>query len=95
MEALAAGCSVLTSNIAGMPETCIGLAKQYGCIYNNKDAHIARFADELNKTIQEYRSGKFDPTLQVQIANKQFGWETRKNDWIEFDKQLWRNPYGN
>jgi len=95
MEALAAGCSVLTSNIAGMPETCMGLAKHYGAVYNNKEAHVVRFADELHKTIQEYRSGKFDSTLQVQIANKQFSWETRLNDWIELDKQLWRNPYGN
>ena len=95
MEALAAGCSVLTSNIAGLPETCAGLARQYGCIYNNRDAHISRFADELSKTIQEYRSGKFDNKLQVQIANQLFSWETRKQDWIELDKQLWKNPYAN
>ena len=29
-------------------------------------------------------------TLQVEVANKYYSWETRVQDWVQFSKELWR-----
>jgi len=89
IEALAAGCSVLSSNLAALPETGLGFARQYGFI-PDRQKHIERFARELKRTITEYRNGEFNSDLQVEITNKYYSWETRTKDWIQFSKELWR-----
>jgi hypothetical protein len=89
IEALCAGCSVLSSNLAALPETGLGFARQYGFI-PDRQKHIERFARELKRTITEYREGKFDNKQQVEICNKYYSWETRVQDWVQFSKQLWR-----
>jgi hypothetical protein len=67
----------------------MGFAKHYGYIPHYHQ-HLERFVPILKKTIDEYRDGKFDSTLQVQQINKQFSWETRVKEWIEFDNII--NP---
>jgi glycosyltransferase involved in cell wall biosynthesis len=89
IEALAAGCSVLSSNLAALPETGLGYARHYGYI-PDRNKHIVRFAEELKKTLDEYRAGKFDATDQVKKVNEYYSWETRVKDWVELDKQLWK-----
>jgi beta-1,4-mannosyl-glycoprotein beta-1,4-N-acetylglucosaminyltransferase len=89
IEALAAGCSVLSSNLAALPETGLGFARHYGFI-PDREKHIQRFTGELKRTITEYREGKFDNTRQVEVCNKYYSWETRVQDWVQFSKQLWR-----
>jgi beta-1,4-mannosyl-glycoprotein beta-1,4-N-acetylglucosaminyltransferase len=89
IEALAAGCSVLTSNLAALPETGLGFARQYGFI-PDRQKHIERFARELKRTITEYREGKFDNTQQVEVCNKYYSWDTRVEQWVQFSKELWR-----
>lgn len=89
IEALAAGCSVLSSNLAALPETGLGFARQYGFI-PDRQKHIERFARELKKTITEYREGKFDNTQQVEVVNKYYDWNTRVEQWVQFSNQLWR-----
>lgn len=88
IEALAAGCSVLSSNLAALPETGLGYARHYGYI-PDRNKHIIRFAEELKRTLDEYRAGKFDSTEQVKKVNEYYSWETRVKDWIELDKKLW------
>jgi glycosyltransferase involved in cell wall biosynthesis len=89
IEALCAGCSVLSSNLAALPETGLGFARHYGFI-PDRQKHIERFARELKRTITEYREGKFDNTRQVEVCNKYYSWETRVQDWVQFSKELWR-----
>jgi glycosyltransferase involved in cell wall biosynthesis len=89
IEALAAGCSVVASNLAALPETSLGFARLYGYI-PDRQKHVERFARELKETIAEYREGKFDNTLQVEITNKYYSWETRVQQWVKFSKELWR-----
>ena len=89
IEALCAGCSVLSSNLAALPETGLGFARQYGFI-PDRQKHIERFARELKRTITEYREGKFDNTKQVEVCNNYYSWETRVKDWTQFSKELWR-----
>jgi beta-1,4-mannosyl-glycoprotein beta-1,4-N-acetylglucosaminyltransferase len=89
IEALCAGCSVLSSNLAALPETGLGFARQYGFI-PDRQKHIERFARELKRTITEYREGKFDNTQQVEVCNKYYSWDTRVEQWVQFSKELWR-----
>jgi beta-1,4-mannosyl-glycoprotein beta-1,4-N-acetylglucosaminyltransferase len=89
IEALCAGCSVLSSNLAALPETGLGFARHYGFI-PDRQKHIERFTRELKRTITEYRENQFDNTRQVEICNKYYSWETRTQDWIQFSKELWR-----
>lgn len=89
IEALAAGCSVVASNLAALPETSLGFARLYGHV-PDRQKHIERFAKELKETIVEYRNGNFDNTNQVQIINNYYSWDTRVQDWIKFSKNLWR-----
>lgn len=89
IEAMCAGCSVLTSNLAALPETGLGFARHYGFV-PDKQKHIERFSRELKRTITEYRNGEFDSTLQVEMANKYYSWETRVKDWEKFAEELWR-----
>jgi glycosyltransferase involved in cell wall biosynthesis len=89
IEALCAGCSVLSSNLAALPETGLGFARHYGFI-PDRQKHIERFTRELKRTITEYRNGEFDNTQQVEVCNKYYSWETRTQDWIQFSKELWR-----
>lgn len=89
IEALCAGCSVLSSNLAALPETGLGFARHYGFI-PDREKHIQRFTRELKRTITEYREGKFDNTHQVETCNKYYSWETRVQDWVQFSKELWR-----
>ena len=56
----------------------------------DREKHIERFARELKRTITEYRNGEFDNTLQVEMANKYYSWETRVKDWEKFAEELWR-----
>jgi hypothetical protein len=86
---LCAGCSVLSSNLAALPETSLGFARQYGFI-PDRQKHIERFARELKRTITEYREDKFDNTLQVEMTNKYYSWDTRVEQWVQFSKELWR-----
>jgi len=89
IEALAAGCSVLTSNLGALPETGMGFSRHYGFITDRKK-HIERFTRELKRTIVEYRSGKFDSKQQIEVINKKYNWNTRVEDWVQFSKELWR-----
>ena len=89
IEALAAGCSVLSSNLAALPETGLGFARHYGFI-PDRQKHIERFTRELKRTITEYKNGEFDSTDQVKKANEYYSWDTRVQDWIQFSKELWR-----
>ena len=89
IEALCAGCSVLSSNLAALPETGLGFARHYGFI-PDRQKHIERFTRELKRTITEYRNGEFDNTRQVEICNEYYSWETRVKDWVQFSKELWR-----
>lgn len=89
IEALAAGCSVLSSNLGALPETGLGFARHYGFVFD-RQKHIERFSRELKRTITEYRTEKFDSSTQVEVINKYYSWDTRVSDWIHFSKELWR-----
>jgi glycosyltransferase involved in cell wall biosynthesis len=86
IEAMSAGCYCVHSDFAALPETSMHLTHMYE--YNdNKEEHAARFAYEMERAIQTVANG-WDFSFQKSVVDKNFGWETRVNEWVELSKKL-------
>jgi glycosyltransferase involved in cell wall biosynthesis len=79
IEALAAGCRVVTSGHGALPETCAGFARMYPYVAD-RAAHAKRFASELEDTIVAAAASPTDP-LQVTYFDQHYTWPTRLPEW--------------
>jgi glycosyltransferase involved in cell wall biosynthesis len=79
IEAMAAGCHVVTSNLGALPETCAGFAHMYPYTADH-DVHVARFAEELARILRDGARSPVD-ALQVRYFNHQYGWRLRVEEW--------------
>ena len=86
MEAIAAGCIVVTSDLGALPETLAG----HGILLpfeKDADTHAEHFADEVIRQIsvlkQEWATGELESRLadQIQWANETYSWRTRALEW--------------
>lgn len=93
MEAMAAGCLVITSNLGALPETLGG----HGILLDlDHDAvnHAQRFAKEIIRQIHQLKSdwqtGALENRLaaQVQWANDNYTWRTRATEWVDFLRSI-------
>jgi glycosyltransferase involved in cell wall biosynthesis len=84
IEAGAAGCNLVVTNVGGLPET--------GSVYANlvpiqadEKLIVKNYAQALNETIDNYWSDENQALLKEQSAfyNKHYSWETRKHEWIK------------
>jgi len=84
IEAGAAGCNLVTTNVGGLPET--------GSVYANmipiqadEDILIRNYSNALNETIDNYWSNENQALLKEQsdFYNIHYGWETRKHEWVK------------
>lgn len=85
MEAMTAGCAIVTSNWGALPETCGEFA--YMNQYNeNKVEHAEAFADNLENVMDDYGSDAMKKNLDIQVeySHNNFCWDKRINQWIEF-----------
>ena len=82
IEAGAAGCNLLTTNIGGLPET--------GSVYANlvpiqadENILVNNYVIALNETINNYWSKSNQNLLreQSEFYNKHYSWEIRKHEW--------------
>lgn len=89
MEAMAAGCIVVTSDIGALPETLGG----YGEIVpfqENGEAHALAFADRVAALIMQlksdWQSGALEERLSAQAAwaQQNYSWKTRAAEWEKF-----------
>lgn len=89
IEAGAAGCNLVVTNVGGLPET--------GSVYANlvpiqadEDLLVKNYAEALNETIDNYWSESNQELLKEQsnFYNKHYGWETRKHEWIKLLESL-------
>ncbi len=85
IEAASAGCQILTTNLAALPETCNDWAiyVPYG---PNREVLANRFAIELEKVANNYWNEENQQRLQNQSSHyHQFwSWENRANEWRQF-----------
>lgn len=89
IEAGAAGCNLLVTNIGGLPETGSVFAK-YVTIQADEDLLVANYTKQLNDLIDNYWSDENQAMLKDQsdYFNKYYGWETRKYEWIKLFESL-------
>jgi glycosyltransferase involved in cell wall biosynthesis len=76
IEALAAGCKVVTTDLGALPETC-GLWADYITIGFNRDILVERYTALLANAIDNYWGASTQETLkeQSQYYNKYHSWE--------------------
>jgi UDP-glucose:(glucosyl)LPS alpha-1,2-glucosyltransferase len=85
MEAMSAGCAVVTSNWGALPETCGEFAYMYQ-YSEDKVEHAERFADALENVMDDYdsESMKKNLDLQVEYSHTNYSWDKRIGQWTDF-----------
>ena len=89
IEAMAASCEIVTTNLGALHETC----SPFGKFVNfNKNLNILEkdFLNSLEESIQNFWSDENQKKLKQQHEeiNKLYSWESRKNEWINFLKKI-------
>jgi glycosyltransferase involved in cell wall biosynthesis len=86
IEALGAGCKVVTTSFGALPETC-GLWADYVLISNDL---VDRYAEALNQAINDYKSSETSDKLADQVAyyDKHWTWDARIVQWKKLFKRL-------
>jgi glycosyltransferase involved in cell wall biosynthesis len=85
IEAMSAGCHVVTTNYGALPETCGEFATMIEFDSSGQNL-IERYADTLNSVIDNYKNDlyKEDLEMQIQYYNKYYSWNTRIQEWNNF-----------
>jgi glycosyltransferase involved in cell wall biosynthesis len=92
IEAMSAGCQIVTSNLAALPETCASFAEMYQ-FDEDVNRHANTFANELNRAIHGYRNnsilrGKL--RFQKVYYDNFYSWKLRSAEWNSFLNSLYR-----
>ena len=82
IEAMSAGCRVVTSSLAALPETCAGMASMY-TFSENPNTSASRFCFSLAEAIQQIGRAELVGHLEIQkmIFDTAYSWEARTNQW--------------
>lgn len=90
IEAMSAGCNVVTSNLAALPETCANFATMYG-YDEDHNRHANLFANVLNMAIHEYTSEAVQNRLKFQKVyfDNFYNWKLRGAQWNALLRSIW------
>jgi glycosyltransferase involved in cell wall biosynthesis len=85
IEAMSAGCHVVTTNYGALPETCGEFATMIEFDSSVQNL-IERYAQTLNSVIDNYKNNLYKDDLEMQIKyyNKYYSWNTRITEWNNF-----------
>lgn len=85
MEAMSAGCQVITSNLGALPETAAGFAKLIP-MNNNREKYCEMFVDETVAILKKFTQDKTSDLAnnlfqQVNFTNNNYTWNKRAIEW--------------
>jgi glycosyltransferase involved in cell wall biosynthesis len=85
IEAMSAGCHVVTTNYGALPETCGEFATMIEFDSSAQNL-IERYAQTLNSVLDNYKNNlyKEDLELQIKYYEKYYSWNTRIAEWNNF-----------
>ena len=92
MEAMAAGCLIMTSDLGALPETCAGLAKLEPYIAD-AETHVRQFSESCAAWLREIYaknvSGELEAELRARVdyANAHYRWAMRAEEWEQMAQQ--------
>jgi glycosyltransferase involved in cell wall biosynthesis len=86
IEALAAGCKVVTTNLGAIPETA-GKWATYVNYSHNKRELAAQYAEVLSKEIDNYWENT-NLKDQSDWYNREYSWDLRTTEWLHFIKTI-------
>lgn len=87
IEAGAAGCSLVLTNLGALSETCDQWGNYLPYIENRNEL-VYNYATLLNQKIDNYWNEYEKFKSQSDFFNNQYSWLTRKNEWINLIEQL-------
>jgi len=89
IEAMAAGCEVVTTNLGALYETCSPFAT-FVNFDRNFDNLEKRYSKILLKSIENYWSDENQKILKLQreSINSKYSWDVRSNEWKNFFDEI-------
>lgn len=84
IEALAAGCHVVTSDLGALPETTQGFADLVP--FDGQDR--ARFALDFLAALDKALTSLHDPTDQIATLNRTATWDIRAREWVKLISRI-------
>ena len=85
IEAMAAGCEIVTSNLGALYETCAPFATFVG-FDSNFDNFEKKYQKALENSIKNFWSKENQKKIQLQqeVINLTYSWTARSKEWISF-----------
>ena len=85
IEAMAAGCEIVTSNLGALYETCTPFAT-FVCFDSNFDNFEKKYQKALENSVKNFWSKENQKKIRFQqeVINLTYSWNVRSKEWISF-----------